>query len=234
MTIRDVFRDKGTFGTTLLIAVIDAYGTECIEWDPEALRKEILDDYQVDLSASTMDRIMAAMSVLASDMFFVSLEAFNNTCEALNFGPVDGDRFIPCELDDIMWGCTEVRLLLGSQEYDEADWSHDVRRYTAAQLSMEGVTKAPDILTFAEFDSEELDNKDTLLATDQLMASTYQGRQQTVLKELNDEAIGNLQQLLRQVASLKLEHGKTDQVQKLLDDIMAKISESGQPEQQQI
>lgn len=226
MTIRDALQDKGTFGTTMLVALIDAYGTECIQWDPETVRAQLESDYQIELKASSMDRIMASMGVLASDMFHVSLEAFNNTCEAFNFGPVDGDRFIPCELDDIMWGCTEARLLLGSKEYDEADWSHDVRRYVAAQLSTEGVTKAPDILFFAEFDADELDNKDSLLATDGLMASAYHGRQQTVLGDLNREAIANLQALLQQIASLKLTHGTTEQVQVLLDDIKNKIAEA--------
>lgn len=223
MDKREAFLSESSFGTTMLIAVIDEYGTEAISWDPEALRAQIDQDFSIRLPKSSMDRIMAAMTLMASDLFYVSIECFNNVCEALNFGPVDGSKFIPCELEDIIWGCTEARLLLGSEEYDNADWSHDVRRYTAMQLSLEGITRSPDILEFAEFNPEELDNKDTLLAQDQLLAGTYQNRQESELNTLNKEVIYKLQILLQQVASLKLKNGKTDEINNMLNKITDKI-----------
>ena len=226
MNKRDVMMEPSSFGTTLLIALIDSYGTECIQWEPETLRKQVEEDLDINLPGSTMDRIMAAMSVLASDMFFVSIEGFNNTCESLNFGAVSGNKFIPCELDDIIWGCTEARLLLGAEEYDSADWSHDIGRYTGLQLSLEGVTKAPSIIGFAEFAPEELDNKDMLLADDQLMAATYQSRQTDVVRELDREAISKMQGLLQQVSSMQLEEGQTEQVKTLLADITGTLTET--------
>lgn len=227
MEKREAFSSQSSFGTTMLISVIDEYGTEAMQWDPVALRKQIDEDFSIEMSSSAFDRLMGAINLLSSDLFFVSLEAFNNICEALNFGPVDGLKFVPCELEDIMWSCTEARLLLGAEEYDNADWSHDVRRYTALQLTLEGITTSPDILGFAEYNPDELDNKDMLLAQDPLMAGTYQNRQNEELQQLNDAVINNLQVLLKQVASLKLNEGRTVEVNKMLDDIKNKIKGDG-------
>ena len=225
MTPKEVFTNTSSFGTTLLIAAIDMFGTACFDWDPSVLRADIEDLTGQDLHPQIMDRLMAAISVLTSDLPFVSLTGFNNICNALNFSYVSGNRFIPAGADDIMWGCTEMRLLLGAEAYDNADWSHDVRGYVGTVLSEEGITVAPDIIGFAEFNYREIDNKDMILAGDAEMAATYQQRQTEQNDQLNKEALNKMSMLLNQIGNLKLVNGDTSMIKKLEEDINRKLME---------
>lgn len=146
---KDIFLSPDSFGTTLLIALFDSFGTECLQWEPETIELELNKLLGTDIPEENMDRLQAAMSVLTSNLFFISLEAFNLTCNSLNFSKMDGKTFIPADIEDIMWGITEVNLLLGADAKDN-EFSRDIQLYVGKILESEGILDPPSILSFAD------------------------------------------------------------------------------------
>jgi hypothetical protein len=107
-----------------------------------------------------------------------------------------------------MWGCTEARLLEGPELFDKGGFSHDIAGYTAELLSSEGITKPPDILKFAEFNPAELDQRALTLSTDPVVAEAYWTTQEEARKGLEDFALKNMKDLIKEIESLPLKNGE--------------------------
>lgn len=217
--------DPSSFGSTLLVAVLDEYGEDCLKWEPESVATQLANDTGMTVPKASIDRLMAAMAVLANDLFMKDVVCFNNTCATLDFNRSDGYSFIPCGAKDIMWGCAETRLILGNKVYEDSDWSHDVRRYAATVFSMNGITKAPPLLSFMEFDYNELDNRDAALGYDELMAETYSDSQKSYLTDLQKFALINMRTLLSQLEGLKLSSSEGSGVKEMLTSVTKQIDD---------
>ena len=107
-----------------------------------------------------------------------------------------------------MWGLTEARMLEGPAMFDEAEFSHDIARYTAELLSVEGITKPPELMKYAEYEPGELDQRSLTLAGDAMAAEAYWGRQEEERVKLEELATKNLEALLEEVTTLPLKNGK--------------------------
>ena len=59
--------------TGLMLVVIDEYGTEALDWDPETIKMELEDDFHVELSSSTLDKICVGAQLLTTKKFYKSL-----------------------------------------------------------------------------------------------------------------------------------------------------------------
>ena len=82
----EVFSRDDVFGTVMVTLLVSSYGAECLNWEPETLDLQIRNDFGVDMENRDADRLNAAVSVLTTDLFFLSLEGFCNVCNSLNFG----------------------------------------------------------------------------------------------------------------------------------------------------
>jgi hypothetical protein len=169
---------------------------------------------------------MAAMCVMSNDLFMKDVPCFNNTCSSLNFSRSDGFGFLPADLSDIMWGCSETRLLLGDEVFKHSDWSHDVRRYIGMAFSDQGILRSPTFLSFTEFDPDELDAKNTALGYDELMASAYQSKQESTLSMLELEVLTKLNSLLSQVSNVSLKNGDGGVLENMRSEIYKQIQET--------
>lgn len=212
---KEAFLSSDSFGTTLLIAMFDTFGIECLKWEPETIELELKKYLQTDIPEQNLDRLQAAMSVLTSNLFFVSLEAFNVTCNSLNFSKVDGTTFIPADIEDIMWGITEVNLLLGA-DANKNEFSRDIQLYVGKVLESEGVLDPPSILAFA--DMRKL-GKPTAEQISDLpdLSSMFSAGLADTRAELDSWALKRVDDLFTQIGNLRLESSNMEEFKQMVE-----------------
>lgn len=199
MTKAELWSSGRGFGSSLLIACIDDFGMQCLSWEPETLEIAIREKYG-DVDADSVERLMAALGVLLSNMFTKDIIALCMTCATLDFERTGGDRFIPAGLDEIMWGLTEARLLLGGLK--DEDFSDEVAIYVGKLLEEEGLENPPDTLSFAKRADTGI-SPDTFADLPELSA-IFEDDQNTSRDTLDKVAMEKLRLLLEQIDSLKL------------------------------
>lgn len=194
-----------TFATTLLAIVIDNYGTEAMEWEPETLLHELRDDFNVDIPQINHEKLQALITALTTDLFYTDWITFNYICEALNNDPVSYDVLDPATPEQMAWAVTELAL---NEESDETpEWDDEVRRYIGANLSGFGMNRPPDILKMAIL--PEQPPQDDLELDAALAQATYDrsySDRQAVENYLKD----HLQQCLEQLNSVPLQTRSSD------------------------
>ena len=156
MTKADAFRNPELFATCALAMLIDDFGSEVAQWEPETLVLNMKDSYGFEPSQGLSDRINAVSSLFTNDMFLVDLQTFMQICNALNFGVVSSETLIPPDIDDVLWGCTEAYMNI-PDEIKEHGFSHDIARYVGVLLADAGMLKPPSVVAWAEYPEEETD-----------------------------------------------------------------------------
>ena len=76
--------DPNTIGTTLLVQVLDRFGLEVLDWEPQTLLMEIERSWKLEPPQFNMDKIWALMNVMSTNLFHTSLEFFIHVCNALS------------------------------------------------------------------------------------------------------------------------------------------------------
>ena len=219
-TIREWLEDPSLFATSAMSILMDSWGTEFIEWDPITVGLELKADFGVDATDGLQDKIQACCALFTSNLFFVSLETFNMTCDSLNFGAVTSELFVPADLDDILWGVTEARLLLGD-DFDEDEFSHDIKSYTGLLLSQNGIKRPPSALRFAEFDAEEMAREDDSF-DDEVLHRAFWDAQENDKATLEADNKQQIMLLMRQLAQVPLRSGDVDFIRNRLPMVTPK------------
>lgn len=200
MTLQEQLLDPELFTTSAMAILMDKFGSEFMSWDPATLALEIQSGFGIEPSPTLLDRCNAGITLFSSNLFFVSVETFSPLCDILNFGVLLEGIGSPAELDDVMWGCTEARLLLGPL-YRDADFGHGPRRYVGALLTEHGIRPAPRILSFAEYpDDGTIPDSDM---PEQEFMEMMQRRESSAA-DLEKENARRLTRLMHQLASLPL------------------------------
>jgi hypothetical protein len=205
---QDAFSDKDLFASSAITLMIDSHGTECLSWEPETIEMELRAE-SVNPSRSLMDKILAATTVLTSNLFQVDFRAFNEICNALSGDPAGGYSLLPADVYEMAWGCAEARLLLGPEEFDRG-FSVDIARYVGSALSSIGITKAPSMLKWAVISPDEELERDTVLASDAFMSKAYWDSHHELVAEIEDYVRLTAVKLLEQMNDLPLKNGKAE------------------------
>lgn len=187
-----------------LVLCVDRFGAEMINWDPITVAMELRDLLGEEADEALLDKIQAASALLANDNYHRSLEVFLPLNAAFSLRRPSDSTLSYNSVEDIMWGLTEARLLEGGEDFEAAGFDDRIARVVGMQLSLEGSTKPPPIMKFAQFSEQELDNRDLGLSGDALMSEAYWTRQDKLIDELNQYASDRLRELFKQLASLPL------------------------------
>jgi hypothetical protein len=159
--------------------------------------------YDILREDELFDRIMSGIALLTSNAFFVDLQSFMDTCNALNFGVVMSNTWIPADLDDVLWGVTEARMLLGD-DFNVDDFSHDVKRYVGVLLQEEGINKIPSVLNFAEID-DKVEETFEAYGGDEVMEQAFWDNQQSEKDNLERENNAKLMRMMQQLKALPID-----------------------------
>ena len=196
-----------SFATTLLVILVDEYGTECFQWSPETIRLEIEEDFKLKLPQPNFDRLMAAINIITSDDFYQSLPDFVTYCNILAGDTFDPRAWDPADAAEIAWGITEVLLLSPPDAHDENPFSEEIVGYIGQALSQEGIITPPDVLKIAVRDKDPAMMVVSEYADDPEMFNSIYDLEQSKTGEINRLVKTGLQSLIQQLQPLPLRNG---------------------------
>ena len=143
-TYEQLWKSRDTVGTTLLTLVLDSYGQEAFDMDPQALRQEIEEGFGVsDIPTISTDKIWALWSSLTSDLVHGDVSTFMNTANVLSGTSMSYDVFDIADVYECAWAITELTMLDSSTP---ERLSHDVRRYLGEVCKEQGLYRPPPVL----------------------------------------------------------------------------------------
>jgi len=203
---KDVMGSDESFATVLLMVLLDMYGTEALEWEPEVVRAQLAHD-KAPITALNSDKLQAACSILTTNLFHRSLEGFNMTCRVFSGEEVDHRWFVPATVDEMAWGVVEARLLSDPDEFDKEGFSKDIELFAGKMMDDEGLRKAPSMLSFAIMDERWARDRDEVLGADPIMMEASENDNQTSLEAIETEVAERLELLAKQMMRLNLSEG---------------------------
>ena len=71
-----IFKDQSAPATALLAAYINMYGLNHFDDEPEAVRANIKDDLNINLTDLQCNKLQAAITVLTTNQYEVNMQAF--------------------------------------------------------------------------------------------------------------------------------------------------------------
>ena len=208
----NVFSEKRAYATTILIVLIDAFGTEVLEWSPETIHMEVKSHFGTEIEDDNMDKIMSAITLLTTDGFYRNLNQFIATCNAFSGTGINSQVFDPATVEECAWGVTEALLL--NPEFNE--FSPEINSYMGVRLEYEGWSKVPKILTGAVLPSGESNPED--FTDDPVLFAGVWGAIRENERLLDETLAANKRDLLSQISSLKIKHGSYDNLVKSLQN----------------
>lgn len=151
---KNVWNQPGLLGLPGLIFFVDRYGLDAVEWSPETIQKELVDDFGV-LALDNFNRLMAAISILTSDAFYSDLPTFIDLCNVLaGSGVYNPLVFDPADVYEMSCAVSEA-ILIEPPEHENM-FSDDIKGYVASAMASEGFHRPPVTLAFAADDMPEV------------------------------------------------------------------------------
>jgi|688.fasta_scaffold18094_16 hypothetical protein len=219
--IRTLLLSDDAYATPLFLIVMDLYGQEALEWAPETIRMELEQDFQLQLPKSSLDKVMAAITIVTTNYFYKDVTRFIQLCNILAGDDFQPDEFDPADAGEILLGITEAMLLWPPDgDADDTEFSEEIRGYIGQVLNEQGIVKPFDVLRLA-LDGDQSTRVDTALADDPEMYSAVWSSQQSRTDELRSVYLENVQALAQQLSILPLTHGSTEKAVQQLQSLVS-------------
>lgn len=236
--IQAMLTGSGTYATTLLTWFLDHYGDEndtdadedqaaCLTWTAETIRRELEQDFGIKLPPANLDRLMAAIAILTTDLFFTAVDRFIVLCNVLSGDSFDPQEFDPADTLECAWGITEAMLLAPP---DEANgFSDEIRRYLAAVLQQESFVTPPDVLRLALHGDRSAAVSASFADDPEMYAALWQKNAEKTT-EVNAMIRQGLHDLFDQLEALPLQRGTTRELVQRLRANLSSLTTSAQGE----
>ena len=136
-----ILSDKQAFATPLLLFAYSQVGDELFDLEPETINRILwLKDSHVP--QCNVNKLNAALGLFTSNLFWQDPITFGITCRTLN--RANRPETAPPDLEDVVWGVTEARLIVGNPDEPEEKFSDSVEAYIRQLLKMDSiVTEVP-------------------------------------------------------------------------------------------
>ena len=139
--------DKKAFATPLLLLVYQTVEDELFDLEPETVG-QIMKEIDPKTINRNINKVNCALSLIQSNLFWQDPVVFGFTCRTLNRCPrISG---APPNLDDIMWGITEARLITGNPEEKAEPFSNSIKAYIEFMLKKDSIVSEVPTLDFVE------------------------------------------------------------------------------------
>ncbi len=139
---REILKDELAPVTALIHVVTSTYGVEAYEWEPQILRNELEEKYQLEISDLQSDKIQAGITILTTNMYETDIRAFEVLTSLINHTAQEFEDFEPLGAEEIVVGITEAFSL----RMEPLEYSDDVRVYTGKVFHDYGFHRAPDLM----------------------------------------------------------------------------------------
>jgi hypothetical protein len=217
---------------------VDEFGTEFFDWEPETLNIEVQSTWHTSLPDVNSDKLWALVTLLTTDQYYRSVDAFIHTANALNGSEADFENYDPAEPEEIAWALMETFLIDPPEQKGDAfegRFTDEIRRYVGTTLEQAGITTPPRILKMAIFDRDPEDKVGLSFGPDEAFVKRHTQRQAGLREEIEQYMVARLQRLTEQLQALPLQHGNTQnlsqylrQAQTLLAAQLREMSESAE------
>ena len=211
--LRKKLEDPNTVGTVLLIILVDSWGTEFFDWEPETLRRQAVADFGATIPPENLDKIWALVTYMTTDRVWNDLDLFVHTANALSDQGSDFENYDPADVQEIAWALSELMLLEPPAEGEEP--SPDILVYIEAKLAEEGFTKPPRVLAKYVSEPPSEESIGETLEADAIDIKSHWDRQTEKRVEVDTFIRNRLHELLQDVAQLPLRNAD-DQARKAL------------------
>lgn len=209
--LRATFIDNESYTATLIVALVETYGTEFFQWAPETIMMAIERDFNLELPRAVGDRIMAGVVLITTDKFYKSLPDFVALCNVLSGDLYDPRTFDPADAEEIAWGITEAILLSPPEDDDENPFTEEIVGYIGAVLDQEGIIHPPDVLKIAVRDVDPTAAANSY-SDDPIMFAAIYDAEESKTSAINSIIRENLRALAGQLGAMSLRNGSTAQV----------------------
>lgn len=214
-TLQELWKSEDAFATTLIAVLIDHYGTDILDTEPEVIRDYVSGEFNVEPIEANVDKVMALTLGLTTDQFYNSYESFHYICEALNGATVDFSQWSPLEPEYMAWGVAEMLLndpaeAVKQQPLDpappppESRFGPEVRRYMGVILKENGIYTGFNMLSDAEFVDEPPDTGDPI------MFNAYFDRMEDLKKDVNEYVAQRLAAMVFQLKNTPIKNRDND------------------------
>lgn len=142
--------EKPAFATTLVAILLRCYGADFLNWESASLTAQIKDDFGVDLSRKTHDKIQALVTTLTTTQAYQDAETFGQMVNCLN-GKGISSLHGPQAPVDVAWAVAEMELADPQPEgIDPSNrWSRAIKGYIRVILDDAGLSIKPKSLSMA-------------------------------------------------------------------------------------
>jgi|GEM_PF-1724818 len=220
-----VFTSPDSFATTMVMLLVDTYGTECFDWAPDTLKMEIEDDFHLKIPRPNFDRLLAGINMILSDDFYRSLPDFINYCNILSGDTYDPRTWDPADSAECAWGITEGLLLSPPEDDDENPFDVEIVAYIGEVLNQEGIITPPDVLKIAVRSQDPASFVAGNFSDDPEMFNAVYDLETSKTDEINAAVKGSLQALAQQLEQVPLRSGSAKNV------VMQMVQSLGRPKQ---
>lgn len=149
VTTKNIWRHPNAHPLTLLLLLVDKYGQEAMEWEPEALRSTLKRD-GIALSESVWTKILAGRVIITSGSPWRQWEQFH----WISYGLAGrAPNFVYLERPEIgflMAAVDTMKIVDRPRPFAE-----DIDKFTAAVLRERGILYAPAPLAFAQYELDD-------------------------------------------------------------------------------
>jgi len=218
---RTLLAAEEAYATPLILLVLDKYDTDALSWSPATIRMELEQDFQLKLPKITLDKIMAAVTILTTNYFYKDVTRFVEICNILSGDDFQPNEFEPADAGEMLVGITEALLLYPpNDDPEDTEFSAEIQEYIKQVLREEGILKPFDVLRFAMSD-DSASKVDADYADDPEMYSAIYKMQQGKTGDLRTIYLENMRGLMDQLRMLPLSNGSTEVVVRQLQQIVS-------------
>ena len=227
-----------TYATVLLVIALDTFGPECLydpddpdrgAWHPTTFRTMLEEKFGVKLPQANVDKLMAAVTVVTTDLFFTRVDRFITLANILAGDEFDPGVWEKADSVECAWAITEALLLDPPDPDNPEPFSDEIRTYVGLVLRDEGYVTPPDVLKIA-LDGDFSDKVRYNFSDDPEMFEGIYAVQQEKAAEVESVLRDALTELSQQLQSLPLKEGSTDEVLKRIGH-MLELNEPEEAEQ---
>ena len=221
-------KDETAPASILLIMLIDEFGTECLDWEPETLTMEVQDTWGIELSRKNWDKIYALMSVLTSDSFERNVEGFISVCNGVTGAGNDFTVYDPATIEEICLTIGELALL-DPPDSGDFKFSEEVKAYIRTRLDYEGFIVPPKLL--AQFAPQEPMREPEVFPVEEEDYKAHYDSQNGRRLEIEAEVRKLLQDIVSRLQTLPLRNADKQKIQELQQNASRALAGSAKAKQ---
>jgi hypothetical protein len=212
---KQALMDEDSSATVLAVLVTDVLSLtqedRWWDWDPETVRMEVEETFNVELPEANFNKLMAAQQLITSDGFYQDLPTFIQLCNALYNGTIDTRSFDPADAAEISWGITEALLLWPPDPQAEKPFSDKIVKYIGKAIHDEGIMQPPDVLRLGILENDGLwDQVQGTFSDDPIMFAAIYDVEMEKTEEINQMVKGRLRSVLMQLDQVDLDNGTAE------------------------